>query len=225
MSYRAFKRLLGETSLERKCRFLFGMGILVLITLSFWVYAIQTEGLAYDQAKTTCRMLINPILDRHHAPFINAKRDEKGAIIPSERGRQLQEALDLADKMLLKEQNKDYQYVILQESKIEDSFERDLLKDFRRDESRHEESRLRPNEQVLMYYAPVRLNHSCMKCHQQSAEAKGMPAPAEHQLVGMVRIRMPTKAIEEGVHWNRAVLMGIALATAICIMAGSWIIV
>ena len=24
MSYRAFKRLLGETSLERKCRFLFG---------------------------------------------------------------------------------------------------------------------------------------------------------------------------------------------------------
>ena len=66
MSYRAFKRLLGETSLERKCRFLFGMGILVLITLSFWVYAIQTEGLAYDQAKTTCRMLINPILDRHH---------------------------------------------------------------------------------------------------------------------------------------------------------------
>src|SRR5438445_416320 len=121
MSYRAFKRLLGETSLERKCRFLFGMGILVLITLSFWIYAIQTEGLAYDQAKTTCRMLINPILDRHHL--------------------------------------------------------------------------------------------------------QGLPAPAEHQLIGMVRIRMPTKAIEEGVHWNRAVLMGIALATAICIMAGSWIIV
>ena len=29
MSYRAFKRLLGETSLERKCRFLFGAFILV----------------------------------------------------------------------------------------------------------------------------------------------------------------------------------------------------
>src|SRR5207248_3740123 len=39
------------------------------------------------------------------------------------------------------------------------------------------------------------------------------------------RIRMPTKALEEGVHWNRAVLMGTALATALCIMAGSWIIV
>ena len=32
MSYRAFKRLLGETSLERKCRFLFGAGTLLLIT-------------------------------------------------------------------------------------------------------------------------------------------------------------------------------------------------
>src|SRR5688572_8559427 len=57
MSYRAFKRLLGETSLERKCRFLFGAGILLLITLSFWFYAYQTEYLAYDQATTTCRLL------------------------------------------------------------------------------------------------------------------------------------------------------------------------
>ena len=53
MSYRAFKRLLGETSLERKCRFLFGAGILLLITASFWWYARQTEGLAYEQTQTT----------------------------------------------------------------------------------------------------------------------------------------------------------------------------
>ena len=39
MSYRAFKRLLGETSLERKCRFLFGSGVVLLIWLSFWLYA------------------------------------------------------------------------------------------------------------------------------------------------------------------------------------------
>ena len=56
MSYRAFKRLLGETSLERKCRFLLGAGILLLITASFWLYAYQTEHLAYDQTTTTCRV-------------------------------------------------------------------------------------------------------------------------------------------------------------------------
>src|SRR5947209_14187559 len=64
MSYRAFKRLLGETSLERKCRFLFGGFILLLISGSFWLYARQTEYLAYDQIPTTCRLLVNQIVAR-----------------------------------------------------------------------------------------------------------------------------------------------------------------
>jgi signal transduction histidine kinase len=64
MSYRAFKRLLGETSLERKCRFLFGTFILLLITGSFWLYARMTEHLAYDQLTTTCRLLVVQIVDR-----------------------------------------------------------------------------------------------------------------------------------------------------------------
>src|SRR6516162_6383240 len=66
MSYRAFKRLLGETSLERECRFLFGAGILLLITASFWLYAYQTEHLAYDQATTTCRVLVTQCFDKEH---------------------------------------------------------------------------------------------------------------------------------------------------------------
>src|SRR3989441_779484 len=67
MSYRALKRLLGETSLERKCRFLFGAFILLLITGSFWLYGHQTEDLAYEQITTTCRLLVNPIVQRKHA--------------------------------------------------------------------------------------------------------------------------------------------------------------
>src|SRR5262245_61558069 len=66
MSYRAFKRLLGETSLERKCRFLFGGFTLLLITASFWLYLRQTEHLAYDQITTTCRLLVNPIVAQQH---------------------------------------------------------------------------------------------------------------------------------------------------------------
>jgi len=66
MSYRAFKRLLGETSLERKCRFLLGAGILLLITLSFWFYAGKTENIAYEQTATTGRLLISPIVARFH---------------------------------------------------------------------------------------------------------------------------------------------------------------
>ena len=67
MSYRSFKHLLGETSLERKCRFLFGGFILLLISSSFWLYARQTEHLAYDQITTTCRQLVVQIVDRQLA--------------------------------------------------------------------------------------------------------------------------------------------------------------
>src|SRR5438105_15075366 len=67
MSYRAFKRLLGETSLERKCRFLFGGFILLLLTASFWLYARQTEYLAYEQIPTMSRLLFSQIVERQIA--------------------------------------------------------------------------------------------------------------------------------------------------------------
>ena len=58
MSYRSFKQLLGENNLERKCRLLLGTGILVLMSLSFWLYAHQTAELAYDQTQMTGQLLV-----------------------------------------------------------------------------------------------------------------------------------------------------------------------
>ncbi|MBI3407371.1 MAG: HAMP domain-containing protein [Planctomycetes bacterium] len=217
MSYRAFKRLLGETSLERKCRFLFGAGICVLITLSFWLYAYQTEHLAYDQAATSCRLLVTPILVQHHV--------QKKKIDIKLEGKELQAALSMFDFSALREQGKDYQYHILNQSQFDDSFEQNLYKEFLRGDGRTEESRLKPNEQVLLYYAPIRAAQSCLVCHQPLATQKGLAPLAENDLLGMIRVRMPTRAIEEGVDWNRAILMATALGTAILIMAGSWIIV
>ena len=43
MSYRTFKRVLGETSLERKCRWWFGLSLVVLLTLSFTWYGRQMD--------------------------------------------------------------------------------------------------------------------------------------------------------------------------------------
>ena len=62
MSYRAFKRLLGETSLERKCLFLFGTFILLLLAGSFFLYAYLTESMLLNQARSMCRLLVEPIL-------------------------------------------------------------------------------------------------------------------------------------------------------------------
>ena len=52
MSYRGFKRLLGESGLELKTRILLGASVVLLMSASFCFYARQTEELAYDQTPT-----------------------------------------------------------------------------------------------------------------------------------------------------------------------------
>ena len=213
MSYRAFKRLMGETSLERKCRFLFGIGVIVLISLSFWLYAYQTELLAYEQAVMTCRLLVGPTFYQHHEPLIiKEQHNPPGAKQP--------------EHVLLKEPGKEYQYHFLSGEKFDDSYERELYQGFAKGDGKPEDFRRRDSDQVLLYYAPIRAANECMSCHQPLAKKKKAgQALAENELMAMVRIRMPTKSIEEGVHWNRALLVTTAIATVILIMIGSWIIV
>jgi len=66
MSYRTVKRLLGETSLERKCRFLFGTGLLLLIAGSFSFYAWLNVRVVYEQNRNVARALVKPILWHKH---------------------------------------------------------------------------------------------------------------------------------------------------------------
>ena len=58
MSYRTLKKVLGETSLERKCRFLFGGGLMLLITGSFWFYAQLNLSLISEQDRERAKLLI-----------------------------------------------------------------------------------------------------------------------------------------------------------------------
>jgi len=211
MSYRAFKRLLGETSLERKCRFLFGAGVLVLLTLSLYLYANLTENLAYAQAIETCRMLVAPALMEKHLPLLEAKDP-----VPAER-RALQDVFNLIGK--------ETQHHFMTERHFEDSYESNLFKEFSQNETKTEDSRPKYGDQVLLYYTPIRLTHGCMGCHQELAKKRNAALPVEDGVYALARIRMSTKSIEEGVHWNRALLMATALVTALLIMLGSWIIV
>jgi two-component system sensor histidine kinase BarA len=66
MSYRGFTKAIGETSLERKCRLLFGACLLPLIAASFWWSAQQTNKLVETQARTTGAALANAALVEAH---------------------------------------------------------------------------------------------------------------------------------------------------------------
>jgi two-component system sensor histidine kinase BarA len=220
MSYRAFKRLLGETSLERKCRFLFGGFIVLLISGSFGWYAHLTEGLAYEQTITTGRLLVNPIVAKQH---VEAKQrrdalDEFQAI--SEKN--WPEALQKYQHRLIKPTSHK------PENQPGDSYERLLLKDFLADPEKNEESRRLSAQGEFHYYGAIRASKSCLACHPRSAEERQELGDRDLQpgdLMAVVKISMPTKAIVEGVNLNRAVLISTALATALLSMFGSYLIV
>jgi two-component system sensor histidine kinase BarA len=239
MSYRAFKHLIGETSLERKCRFLFGGGILLLITVSFLLHAYQTEDLAYEQTYTTCRVLVNQIFDKHHTPFVvkwQREQLEKELLAKGPSQKEIEDALQKNartwEKVLQSREDDDkqaaerfglkYQYQVLRPDQL-DSSERDLFKDFKEftksDEPKQETKRLSANEGILHYYGVIRAQKKCIQCHNSS------PTKLAENDITVVHILMPTKAIEDGVHVNRAKLMATAIVTALLIMGGSYLIV
>jgi signal transduction histidine kinase len=48
MSYRTIKRVLGETNLERKCRWWFGTSLFILLSLSFFWYGRRTDTIVKE---------------------------------------------------------------------------------------------------------------------------------------------------------------------------------
>lgn len=231
MSYRAFKRLLGETSLERKCRFLLGAGILLLITLSFWIYARQTESLAYDQTANSGRLLISPIVGRYHIKQNEARDAMEQFQIPAHNG----EVTDLGD----------YKYKLIKPkaknpNNKPEGEELAILNRFLNDPNKNEETRPLPSQGAFYYYGAIRASASCLQCHGKSSEELiqlGMPELKdelkqleltelkENDLMGVMSIRLPTRDIESAVHLNRALLISTAILTALLIMAGSYLII
>ncbi len=223
MSYRAFKRLLGEYRLERKCRFLFGFFIVLLLTSSFWLFQRQTESIAYDQIKTACRLtVVNEIVGRHLAL---ASRSD-----PKERHNQtkaLEEAMnEFRDRweqespLPFKPKIGIYKPNAKHSKDIPDPVTLQKMKEFQQDLNKQEDNSLDYSNRRNYYYGAVRATTSCMSCHGQSdAELH------EGDLLALIKIDVDTQPIEAGFHPNRAILICIAFATTFLIMLGSYLIV
>jgi signal transduction histidine kinase len=246
MSYRAFKRLLGETSLERKCRFLLGAGILVLITSSFWLYALRMESLAYDQAMPMGRLLVNWLITKQHLQHLNLKKwewdqlvhdegvdggEEKPPTLGSREWKKLRAALDDLSERHLPEAVQKYQESIIKpkaRNRINqpEENESELLKEFLADDSKSEARRLVPAKEAIQYYGAIRATNRCLTCHPCNAEEKEAYGDLkEKDLMALVKISIPTRDIENSVDLNRAILIATALVTALLIMSGSYLIV
>ena len=66
MSYRSIKRVLGESSLERKIRILFGLILLLLIGASFYSVNRITEQLIRENTQDKARSMMQSFLLNEH---------------------------------------------------------------------------------------------------------------------------------------------------------------
>jgi signal transduction histidine kinase len=214
MSYRAFKRLLGETSLERKSLLLLGTVSLLLITSSFLVYAKLTERIAYNATASSGRLLIPSIVLSKHEQDTDSREA-------------MQEFQDRAEKKSKTFEN--YGYTIIKPSARKpvapnaDPEEVRMINRFLNDPGHPEESRQSGDN--FLYYGAIRATPKCLTCHPRPDEKETMGDLKDDQLMYVVRISLSSNAIEENVNLNRAILISVALVTVLSIMAGSYLIV
>jgi two-component system sensor histidine kinase BarA len=218
MSYRAFKHLLGETSLERKCRYLLGTVSLVLIFCSFWFYARQTETIATNQTANSGGLLIEPILwSRHPAhPDIRAAMEEFQQRAEKRRS----EAFSTYTYRILKPNARDP--VNRPEPDDVGIFER-----FVREPDLTEVSRQQASGESIFYYGAIRASPKCLKCHPNTSptEREELGELADGSLMAVVRIKLSGEAVKAEFHFNRAMMIAFALATSFLIMAASYLMI
>lgn len=226
MSYRAFKQLLGETSLERKCHLLFGAFSILLITASFYLYARQTEYLAYEQINVACRLLVVQIVDQQLStgcrPVVDGKPtaragDDAGRVAHHEFRKKWEESWP--------EALRSYEFSLLvplpgRPGQVLDQISQAKIKDFQANPDKQESHHLQLSLGKNFYYGAVRASASCLSCHQ-----KLRSDVAINDLLAAIRIEVPTDSIAEEFHTNRAVLISTAIVTVLLIMFGSYIIV
>lgn len=231
MSYRRFKRLLGETYLERKCLLLFGTATLILITASFFYYAGMTENLVYEQARMTGRLLVYQALLRLHLE----KWGEESAKLDSDQRNFLQQIRQrLTGLSPLFPQEFLYKAEVIPAHSTDPQYQA-LLQEFASNPE-HKEVELflesaTDSPYNYVFRAALWGDNRCVRCHQQQGvrgfDTLGSQMVSEDKptFFGLASIFMSTKELDDEIHKNRAILIATAFVTVLLLMSGSYLIV
>ncbi len=217
MSYRTFKRLLGETSLERKCRLLFGGGLLLLISGSFYLYSMQTQKILQKQNDEVARNLVTSAIVAKHAEYFEKhfnfnEHQNFSAMLKDLKPESLKQqswALLKIPKNRLEVDVSDAASRPLGEIDHQAIAALDPEKHAAKDEW------VRRSKDEYFYYARVPASDSCLNCHREHNKDPGLEKGA---VLGIVKISYPLETINKDLSWNNAVL----LATAIITTAMAW---
>ena len=235
MSYRSFKRVLGESNLERKCRFFFGASLLVLIVGSFSLVWRSNTAVVYQRNPETARLRVHTIM-MHHWKDLETNEDFKPVV---------EELIESFNKQA-------YKWDVIRpavnnpndEQKPRDDFERELLTRWAVAPVM-EEGQLPPHadrEQLVLresigpdgmkqqsreaeyhYYQPIyHTSGTCVICHRLQ---HGNLDLTEGDLQAIVKVRIPLAETQAAINFNFAVLLATAIITVFLAMILLYLIV
>ena len=223
MAYDSFKRVLGESHLERKCRLLFGACLLLLITGSFWWYGKQTDKLVYGANRRVASQLVNNALSAHHW-------------VELERKTELSVQAYLADAL----ENQEYEWRDIQppnpnnispprnalEKKLLDLWLRQgqgILPDDEEVPSYWE--RAIPEKGLYQYYQPIFADADyCIHCHRGLGKVPN-PELREGDLMSIIQVSFSDEETVADRNQNRAILLATAIITVFLAMVALYVIV
>jgi signal transduction histidine kinase len=244
MSYRTIKRVLGETNLERKCRWWFGISLFILLTLSFTWYGQRTDELVDERIHSLSRELYRAGWQKLHieklASIEAATKKAKGE---DDSGfyRELAASSDSFAQhykwaALLSSTSND----LPRDNLPQDETERDLVSQWTAPEVRSEETTAdgqpmvspkfferrveRDGHQVYQYYQPMYAEKSCLECHRSLGLAPN-PNLQEKDLMAVVRVTIDDQATVNAQAKNKALLWTAAIVVGFLSMISLWAVV
>ncbi|MBI3462477.1 MAG: HAMP domain-containing protein [Planctomycetes bacterium] len=192
MSYRSLKRVLGETSLERKCRLLFGFFLVVLVGGSFWLYGYFTDKQLVAHNRKTGRVLVNPLLVEVHWKW-DHKLDSYWLPV-----------VETLLKDVKPEELRQYRLSFIRPGS-EPAEYRDAVARLRA--GAEEVVRTIPGRRAYQYLGAVRAKASCLLCHQNPREANVPAAAQEGDLLAIADVQFPAGQSD----LNRAIFISLGL--------------
>ena len=243
MSYRSIKHMLGETSLERKCRFLFGACLLLLITASFWFYGWLTNQIIDKQNHDRGQQLVDLEMAVRHWKSLEAAtpnpENKKVAQILSEAFSRQHYGVRfiLPNHPIAKDGGPD-------QLNPADNFELDAVKRFLATDAKQagdadDEFAERKSESGndYYYYQPIRATRDCfVGCHLPLSNLTGehssdesplgrSTATAVGDLMAVAQLTISTESTRGNINRNNAILIAMAIITVFLAMVASYVIV
>ncbi len=230
MSYRTFKRVLGETSLERKCRWWFGISLAVMLLVSFTWYQRETDKLVERSTQELARELVRAGLLEIHLEHLGemergpAKGDSVAGDLENRYDTDFYRAFNESARDL--KLGRDFEWRALKphatgaEADFLDDTEQQLIEALVRistdeeiDQAEIKRDRVHTNdegEREYLYYHPLLASGDCRECHNKVLGEDWKEG--DLMAVGRITINhQPTvdaKAKNQALAWTQAVVVG-----------------